>query len=81
MATTVAAGQLVRVTGYARERFSQTTLTARTSNTAAVPASSICRLRRDALPVSPTAVMTALREFDFRSSAYEGMLSRFRRTL
>ncbi len=37
----VSAGQVVRVTGYARERFNQTTLNGSNSNTAAVPAANL----------------------------------------
>ena len=37
----VSVGQVVRVTGFARERFNQTTLNGSNSNTAAVPAANI----------------------------------------
>ncbi len=40
-ASVVNAGDVVRVTGYARERFNQTTLNGSNSNTAAVPAANI----------------------------------------
>ena len=40
-ANLVSVGQVVRVTGYARERFNQTTLNGSNSNTAAVPAANI----------------------------------------
>ena len=40
-ANLVSVGQVVRVTGYARERFNQTTLNGSNSNTSAVPAANI----------------------------------------
>ncbi len=73
-ANTVSVGQVVRVTGYARERFTQTTLNGSNSNTAAVPAASIVPCGTDSLApvdvVMPFADATYLERF-------EGMLVRF----
>ena len=51
---TVSAGQLVRVTGFARERFGQTALDGSDSNSAAVPAGNIVNCRTGA--TTPTTV-------------------------
>lgn len=69
----VTAGQLVRVTGYARERFNQTTINASNSNTAAVTAGSVLLCGSGFVtPVDvilPWATSTS-------AEAYEGMLVR-----
>lgn len=70
----VTAGQLVRVTGFARERFNQTTINGANNNTAPVPASSIVACGTGA--VAPTDV-----SMPFASPTdperFEGMLVRF----
>jgi predicted extracellular nuclease len=53
-ADTVSVGQLVRVTGYARERFNQTALNGSNNNTAAVPAANIVSCGTGS--VAPTVV-------------------------
>ncbi|MEP0806352.1 MAG: Ig-like domain-containing protein, partial [Chloroflexota bacterium] len=70
----VSAGQVVRVTGYARERFNQTTLNGSNSNTAAVPAANIVQCGSGAVaPVDVTLPVTSINDFE----RYEGMLVRF----
>jgi len=72
-ANTVAAGDLVRVTGFARERFNQTTLNGSNSNGAAVGPSAIVKCGTGR--VAPTDVLLP---FDRVSAPerYEGMLVR-----
>jgi hypothetical protein len=70
----VSAGQVVRVTGYARERFNQTTLNGSNSNTAAVPAANIVQCGAATIaPLDVTLPVTSLNDFE----RYEGMLVRF----
>lgn len=70
----VSVGQVVRVTGYARERFNQTTLNGSNSNSAAVPAANIIQCGTGLVaPVDVTLPVTSLTDFE----RYEGMLVRF----
>lgn len=74
----VSAGQVVRVTGYARERFNQTTLNGSNSNTAAVPAANIVQCGTGSVaPVDVTLPVTSIDDFE----KYEGMLVRFPQSL
>ena len=70
---TVTLGERVRVTGFARERFNQTTLNGANSNAAAVPASSIVHC--GAGSVAPTDVVLPFQTTDF-PERFEGMLVR-----
>ena len=70
----VSAGQVVRVTGFARERFDQTTLNGSNSNTAAVPAANIVACGTGS--VAADRRHPALRSLDY-PERYEGMLVRF----
>ena len=70
----VSVGQVVRVTGFARERFNQTTLNGSNSNTAAVPAANIINCGTGS--VAPTDVTLPLTNLKI-SRTYEGMLVRF----
>ena len=74
----VSVGQVVRVTGYARERFNQTTLNGSDSNTAVVPAANIVQC--GAGSVAPTDVTLPFADAGF-PERYEGMLVRFRQAL
>jgi len=70
----VSAGQVVRVTGYARERFNQTTLNGSNSNTAAVPAANIVQCGTATIaPLDVTLPVNSINDFE----RYEGMLVRF----
>ncbi|MFZ5884903.1 MAG: ExeM/NucH family extracellular endonuclease [Chloroflexota bacterium] len=70
----VSVGQVVRVTGYARERFNQTTLNGSNSNTAAVPAANIVQCGSGSVaPLDVTLPVTSIDDFE----RYEGMLVRF----
>ena len=71
-------GQLVRVTGYARERFNQTTLNGSNSNSAAVPAANIVLCGSGT--VTPTDVTMPFTMVD-EPERFEGMLVRFTQTL
>ena len=77
-ANLVTAGQWVRVTGYARERFGQTVLNGSNSNSAAVPAANVVNCGTGS--VTPVEVM-----LPFASTAdperYEGMLVRLPQAL
>lgn len=74
----VSVGQVVRVTGFARERFNQTALNGSNSNTAAVPAANIVQCGTGAVPpVDVTLPVTSLTDFE----RYEGMLVRFPQSL
>jgi predicted extracellular nuclease len=77
-ANTVMAGQLVRVSGFARERFNQTTLNGSNSNTSAVPAANIVNCGTGS--VAPTDVTLPFANADF-PERYEGMLVRFPQSL
>jgi hypothetical protein len=70
----VSVGQVVRVTGYARERFNQTTLNGANSNSAAVPAANIVACGTGS--VAPTDVTMPFASVD-DPERYEGMLVRF----
>jgi predicted extracellular nuclease len=70
----VSAGQVVRVTGYARERFNQTTLNGSNSNTAAVPAANIVQCGTGS--VAPTDVTMPFADANF-PERFEGMSVRF----
>ena len=74
----VSAGQLVRVTGYARERFNQTTLNGSNSNSSAVPASNIISCGTGS--VTPTDVSMPFPELAY-PERYEGMLVRLPQSL
>ncbi len=74
----VSAGQVVRVTGYARERFNQTTLNGSDSNTAAVPAANIVSCGSGS--VAPTDVTMPFPDATYLER-YEGMLVRFPQAL
>jgi uncharacterized protein len=70
----VSVGQVVRVTGFARERFNQTTLNGSNSDTAAVPAANIVQCGTGSVtPTDVTLPVTNLNDFE----RYEGMLVRF----
>jgi predicted extracellular nuclease len=70
----VSVGQVVGVTGYARERFDQTTLNGSNSNSSAVPAANIVQCGVGSVaPTDVTLPVTSLNDFE----RYEGMLVRF----
>jgi predicted extracellular nuclease len=75
-ANTVSVGQVVRVTGFARERFNQTALNGSNSNTSAVTLISDCGTGS----VTPTDVQMPFAAVDF-PERYEGMLVRFPQSL
>jgi hypothetical protein len=70
---TVTAGQVVRVTGFARERFNQTAIQGANNNNAAVPAANIIACGNGS--VSPTDVNMPFATVDF-PERFEGMLVR-----
>jgi len=74
----VSLGQVVRVTGYARERFGQTTINGSNSDSSAVPAATIVNCGTDS--VAPTGVMMPFASAD-DPERFEGMLVRFPQTL
>jgi predicted extracellular nuclease len=74
----VAAGEDVVVTGYARERFNQTTINGSNSNTAAVTAANIADCGTGS--VDPTDVQMPFSSLTF-PERYEGMLVNFPQTL
>ena len=57
----VSVGQVVRVTGFARERFNQTTLNGSNSNTAAVPAANIVNCGTGTVPATDVTLPFASR--------------------
>jgi predicted extracellular nuclease len=74
----VSAGQVVRVTGYARERFNQTTLNGSNSNTAVVPLANIIQCGSGGVaPVDVTLPFAT----STTPEQYEGMLVRFPQAL
>lgn len=74
----VSVGDVVRVTGYARERFNQTTLNGSNSNSAAVPAANIVQCGSGSVtPLDVTLPVTSINDFE----RYEGMLVRFPQSL
>lgn len=77
-ANLVSLGQVVRVTGYARERFNQTALNGSNSNTAAVLAANIVQCGTGS--VTPVDVTMPFANVDF-PERYEGMLVRFPQSL
>ena len=68
------AGDVVRVTGFARERFNQTTLNGSNSDSSAVPAGNIVNCGSGTVPVTDVSLPFASATFPER---YEGMLVRF----
>jgi predicted extracellular nuclease len=79
-ASAVSAGDLVRVTGFARERFSQTTIQGANDNTAAVPAANIlvCSTGNPLPPVTTvTLPVAAIGDFE----KLEGMYVKFTQAL
>jgi len=74
----VSVGKVVRVTGFARERFNQTTINGADSNSAAVPATNIVECGDGS--VLPTDVTLPFADADF-PERYEGMLVRFPQSL
>ena len=74
----VSLGQVVRVTGFARERFDQTTINGSNSNTAAVPAANVVQCGTGS--VAPTDVTLPFANAVF-PERYEGMLVRFPQAL
>jgi predicted extracellular nuclease len=74
----VSAGQVVRVTGYARERFNQTTLNGSNSNSSAVPATNIVNCGTGV--VTPTDVTMPFATVDYPEQ-FEGMLVRLPQAL
>jgi hypothetical protein len=77
-ANLVSAGDGVRVTGYARERFNQTTLNGSNSNSAAVPAANIVACGTGSVAATDVAMPFADANYPER---YEGMLVRFPQSL
>ncbi|MBI5029538.1 MAG: ExeM/NucH family extracellular endonuclease [Chloroflexi bacterium] len=77
-ANTVSAGQLVRVTGFARERFNQTTLNGSNSDSSAVPAGNIANCGDGS--VAATDVTMPFASIDY-PERFEGMLVRFQQSL
>ncbi len=74
----VSVGQVVRVTGFARERFNQTTLNGSNSNTSAVPASNIVQCGTGSVPATDVFMpFTTVNE----PERFEGMLVRFPQSL
>ena len=76
--TLVSVGQVVRVTGFARERFNQTTINGSNSNTAAVPAANIVSCGTGS--VAPTDVSMPFASAN-DPERFEGMLVRFPQSL
>jgi len=74
----VSLGQVVRVTGFARERFSQTAINGTNSNTSAVPASNIVQCGTGSVPATDVTLPFADANYPER---YEGMLARFPQSL
>ena len=74
----VSAGQVVRVTGFARERFDQTTLNGSNSNASAVPAANIVNCGTGS--VAATDVMLPFANAD-EPERFEGMLVRLPQAL
>ena len=77
-ANLVSVGQVVRVTGFARERFNQTTLNGSNSNSSAVPAANIVNCGSGS--VTPTDVFMPFDNADF-PERFEGMLVRLPQAL
>ncbi|HXF84383.1 MAG TPA: ExeM/NucH family extracellular endonuclease [Anaerolineales bacterium] len=77
-ANLVSVGQVVRVTGFARERFNQTTLNGSNSNTSPVPAANVINCGTGS--VAPTDVTLPFPTPDY-PERFEGMLVRLPQTL
>jgi hypothetical protein len=77
-ADSVSVGQLVRVTGYARERFNQTTINGSDSNSSPVPTTNIVDCGTGT--VAPTDVYMPFADDDYLER-FEGMLVRFPQSL
>jgi uncharacterized protein len=74
----VTVGQVVRVTGYARERFNQTTINGSNSNSSAVPAANIVQCGTGSVAATDvTLPVISIDDFE----RYEGMLVRFPQAL
>ncbi|HSB86668.1 MAG TPA: ExeM/NucH family extracellular endonuclease, partial [Ilumatobacteraceae bacterium] len=69
----VSAGQVVRVTGFARERFNQTTLNGSDNNNSAVPASNVVQCGTGSVPATDVVMPFANAD---ASERYEGMAVR-----
>ena len=77
-ANLVSVGQVVRVTGFARERFDQTTLNGSNSNGSAVLAANVVACGTGSVPVTDVNLpVTSLDDFE----KYEGMYVRFPQSL
>ena len=74
----VSVGQVVRVTGYARERFNQTTLNGSNSNSSAVPAANIVQCGTGSVPATEVTMPFADADYPER---FEGMLVRLPQSL
>lgn len=74
----VSAGQTLRVTGYARERFNETTINGSNSNTAAVPAANILVCGTGSVAATDVAMPFASLTYPER---FEGMLVRLTQPL
>jgi predicted extracellular nuclease len=74
----VSVGQVVRVTGYARERFNQTTLNGTNSNSSAVPAANIVQCGTGSVAATDVNMPFASADDPER---FEGMLVRFPQSL
>jgi predicted extracellular nuclease len=77
-ANLVSVGQVVRVTGFARERFDQTTLNGSNSDFSAVPAANIVQCGSGSVPVTDVTMPFATVDFPER---FEGMLVRLPQSL
>ena len=74
----VSAGQIVRVTGFARERFDQTTINGSNSNSSAVPAANIVNCGTGSVPATDVFMPFSTADEPER---FEGMLVNFPQTL
>ena len=74
----VSVGQVVRVTGYARERFNQTTLNGSDSNSSPVPAANIVQCGTGSVPATDVTMPFADADYPER---YEGMYVRLPQSL
>lgn len=77
-ANTVSAGQVVRVTGFARERFSQTTLNGSNSNSSPVPAANIVSCGTGSVTATDVTLPFATAD---SPEPFEGMLVRLPQAL
>ena len=77
-ANTVSAGDVVRVTGFARERFNMTALNGSNDNAAVVPAGDIVNCGTGSVAVTDVSLPVASTTFLER---YEGMYVRFPQSL